>query len=156
MMKPSPAELLQGVADALADTVLPTLERGPARNQVQAAVGIVHRCASAVDRYGPILHADCRDTLATIRSVVVADPSLAPSERASGEAFEAALHEAESVLGLVYPSVSELQEAALALHEQLALIVVAAEQQRSSELPTIRDLFDRVLAREQELGLSPW
>lgn len=156
MMKPTPTELLQGVADALADTVLPTLERGPSRNQVQAAVGIVQRCASAVDRYGPILHADCGDTLATMRSVVGADPSLAPSEPASRRAFEAALDKTESVLDLGYPSVTELRDAAMALHEQLALIVVAAERQRSPVLPTIRDLLDRILAREEELGLSPW
>ena len=51
MLTPSPAELLEGVADALDRTVLGTMERGDARNQVQAAIGIVRRCAAALARH---------------------------------------------------------------------------------------------------------
>lgn len=156
MMKPTPADLLQGVADALADTVLPTLERGPARNQVQAAVGIVQRCASAIDRYGPILYAECNDLAATIRSIVDADPSLALKDAAGDQPVEVALSKANAVLEGAYPAISDLVEIGLELREQLALIAVRAEQQRSTELSSIRDLFDRMTEREQELGLSPW
>lgn len=156
MMKPSPAELLQGVADALNNTVLPTLERGPARNQVQAAVGIVQRCASAVDRYGPAIHAECSDLRATLRSVVSDDPSLRPHPSADGQAFDSVLAKADSVLGRAYPTVSDLLEIGLELREQLAFIAVRAEQQQSAELPAIRELFKRMTDREQELGLSPW
>ncbi|MGH1492704.1 MAG: hypothetical protein ACRBK7_25475 [Acidimicrobiales bacterium] len=156
MMKPSPAELLQGVADALVDTVLPTLERGPARNQVQAAVGIVQRCASAVDRYGPILHAECSDLLATLRSVLSADPGLTPEEAVGGHSLDSALAKAEAVLGQPYPAISELREIGLELRDQLAQMAVRAERQQSAELPVIRELFDRMTDREQELGLSPW
>ena len=76
MTEPSPAELLAGVAEALEKTVLPDLERGPIRNQVMAAIGIVRRCGGAIDRYGPFLHADCADLIATLRQASGADPAL--------------------------------------------------------------------------------
>lgn len=156
MMKPSPAELLQGVADALADTVLPTLERGSARNQVQAAVGIVQRCASAIDRYGPILHTECSDLLATLRSVISADPGLTPQESVDGQTLDATLAKAEVLLGKAYPAISDLTEIGLELRGQLSVTAVRAERRQSAELPAIRELFDRMMDREQELGLSPW
>ncbi len=155
MIKPTPADLLQGVADALAETVLPTMDRGPARNQVQAAVGIVGRCASALDRYGPVLYADGCDLMATLGSVAAADPGVVLEARA-GHDLESALTRASTVLDGPYPPISELLEIGLELRAHLASIAVQAQQQQSGQLPTLRALFDRMIEREQDLGLSPW
>lgn len=116
MLKPSPAELLTGVADALDQTVLVSMDRGVARNQVQAAVGMVRRCAAAMEVHGPLLHAECADLTATLRGVAAADAELV-SDRS---AFEQALVGADGVLASVYPSVGELTGTALALREHAA------------------------------------
>ncbi|MDH3683508.1 MAG: hypothetical protein OEV40_26610 [Acidimicrobiia bacterium] len=152
MLKPSPAELLADVAQALDETVLTTLARGPARNQVQAAIGIVRRCAEAVDAFGPVLHAECADLAASLRSIAAADLDLVPDR----SAFDGAADAADVVLASSYPSVPDLIETALSLRHQLAELAVLAEQRRSEQLPAIRELFERMLDREDRLGLSPW
>lgn len=152
MMKPSPNELLIGVADALDETVLPTMDRGVPRNQVQAAIGIVRRCAQAIDSQGPVLHADCHDLQSTLNELATSEPNLI-IDRAT---FDQAMAEATTTLALTYPPVSALAETDLALRKQLAQIAVRAEQSASNAMPTIRALFDRMLEREQQLGLSPW
>lgn len=151
-MKPSPAELLIGVALALDETVLGTMERGPARSQVQAAIGIVRRCADAVDTYGPVLHAECTDLATSLRSISAADVDLVVDR----PAFDQALAAAGVVLSAPYPSVSELIETALALRHELAGLAVRAEQERSEQLLAIRQVFVRMQEREVGLGLSPW
>jgi len=152
VLKPSPAELLAGVAEALDETVLATMARGPARNQVQAAIGIVRRCADAVDNYGPVLHAECTDLAASLRSIATADPD----GIADRPAFDLATDSADLVLASSYPSVPELIETAVSLRHQLADLAVLAERRGSDQLPAIRELLDRMLKREHELGLSPW
>ena len=152
MLKPSPAELLVGVADALEKTVLVSMDRGPERNQVQAAIGIVRRCAAAIAVHGPLLHAECSDLTSTLRTIAAADTELA-SDRAT---FEQVLARADAVLASAYPSLAELTEAALALRDQAAVIAVLAERRASAQLPEIRRLLERMLEREEALGLSPW
>jgi hypothetical protein len=158
VLRPSPSELLTGVADALESTVLDELERGTGRNQVVAAIGIVRRCAAAIDRHGPLLHADVTDLADSLAAVVDADPALASaSASASGASrAEAALTAARAVLGRSYPSVSELIEVDLQLREVAAALGVEAEQRGSSQVAALRALFERMVAREGELGLSPW
>ena len=153
MLRPSPSELLVGVADALESTVLDELERGMARNQVVAAIGIVRRCAAATDRHGPLLHADATDLVSSLAAVVAAEPTLLPpEERRTGDVLAAA----GSVLGRAYPSISELIEVDLQLREVAAALGAEAERRGSSEITVLRELFRRMLARESELGLSPW
>lgn len=152
MLRPSPSELLAGVADALDQTVLPELDRGLARNQVQAAIGIVRRCAAAMDALGPLLHAECTDLLSTLQHLASADAGLV-TDHAS---LELASNRAAAVLGSTYPSPGELTEAVALLREQLSALAVAAEQLASPQRPEIRRLLQRMLEREQALGLSPW
>lgn len=152
MLKPSPGELLEGVAEALAETVLGELDRGEARNQVQAAIGIVRRCSAALAVHGPILHADCVDISSSLRTMVEADPTLVVDE----VAFDAALESAERVLSSGYPSVGELTELDLALREVLAASASRAEAEESAQLGPLRGLLERMLKRESDLGLSPW
>lgn len=152
MLKPSPAELLAGVAQALDETVLAAMERGPARNQVQAAIGIVRRCSGAIDTYGPVLHTECTDLAESLRSIAAADPGVL----ADRSEFDLAVDAADSMLAGSYPSVSELTETALSLRLELAKLATQAERHQSGQLPAIRELFDRMLEREQSLGLSPW
>ncbi len=152
MLRPSPAELLVGVADALDQTVLDSMERGVARNQVQAAIGMVRRCATAMEVHGPLLHAECTDLTSTLRRVAAADAELL-SDRT---AFERTLVLADSVMGAVYPSVGVLTEAALALREHAGAMAVLAERRSSSQLGEMRRLLARMLERERALGLSPW
>jgi hypothetical protein len=152
MLKPSPAELLEGVADALAETVLGELDRGVARNQVQAAIGIVRRCSAALAVHGPILHADCLDISSSLRTMAEADPTLVIDEAA----FDAALESADRVLGGRYPSVVELTDLDLELRDVLASASRQSEATGSAKLGPLRELLERMLKRESDLGLSPW
>ena len=81
MLTPSAAELLAGVADALAATVLPELPPGPARRQVQAAIGITRRVAGALPHLGPHLAGDVVDLAATLERLADALP---PPDRPAG------------------------------------------------------------------------
>ncbi|MFN0089769.1 MAG: hypothetical protein ACKVWR_05780, partial [Acidimicrobiales bacterium] len=73
-MKPTIAELLDGVAEALHDTVLPELEAGPARDQVQAAIGIVRKAARALPQLAAVLEEDNRDIAAALAAAGRAAP----------------------------------------------------------------------------------
>ncbi len=117
-----------------------------------AAIGIVRRCAAAVDTLGPIVHAECVDLVQSLRSISTADPDLVIDRPAA----EAALEEADAVLAESYPSVPALTEAALSLQAVLAGVAVAAEQQGSDQLPAIRGVLERMTDRQLNLGLSPW
>ena len=131
MLRPSPAELLTGVADALESTVLDELGRGVARNQVVAAIGIVRRSAAAVDRQGPLLHADVADLVTSLPAIAAAEPELVPApERAP---LEEALQVSRRLLASDYPSVPELIEADLALREAAATLGVEAERTASTQ-----------------------
>ena len=156
MLRPSPSELLTGVAEALESTVLDELERGMARNQVVAAIGIVRRCAAAVDRHGPLLHGDVTDLAGSLAAVVDADPALVAAQVSDARRAEAALSAARGVLRRAYPSVSELIEVDLQLREVAAALGVVAEQRGSPQVTALQALFERMVAREAELGLSPW
>ncbi len=152
MLSPSPSRLLAGVAHALDETVLPAMERGPARNQLLAAIGIVRRCAATVDAFGPTLHEECADLVMSLRSIVEADARLV-IDRAS---VDAALVTADEVLAQPYPAVPDLVAAVLALHQAAADVAVAAERQRSTTRPAVRALLQRMTDRQDALGLSPW
>lgn len=142
MTEPSPSELLAGVAEALEATVLPDLERGPARNQVIAAIGIVRRCGGAIDHYGPYLYADCVDLIETLRRLGTVDSAL--------------LDESEQLVGNGYPKPSELATVHRRLSDALAEQLLRAQQAESDQLAALRQLLERMTEREQGVGLSPW
>jgi hypothetical protein len=154
MLRPSPSELVAGVADALEQTVLAELDRGPARNQVIAAVGILRRCATAVARHGPLLHADCVDLARSLEEAAAADPRVvAEAER---EGLTSTLADAQRVLGAAYPSVPELVDLDLRLRSGAAAMAAEADRVGSPQLDALRALFARMVDRDGELGLSPW
>ncbi|MGY9075470.1 MAG: hypothetical protein ACKVHU_21265 [Acidimicrobiales bacterium] len=155
MTEPSPAELLAGVAEALEQTVLPSLERGEARNQVMAAIGIVRRCGGALDGYGAMLHADCVDLLATLRQTRAAAPDLLAEDHA-GKDFDDSLRAADDLLASAYPEASSLAKVHTELSNQLAVLLLAAQREGSAQIPKLRRLLERMVAREAEVGLSPW
>lgn len=152
MLNPTPGRLLTGVADALDETVLPTMERGTARSQVMAAIGIVRRCALAVDTLGPVLHAECVDLAQVVRSITDADPGLV----ADRPDLTTTLRRADEALAERYPSVPTLTETVLSLHELVAELAVAAERQESGQRSSIRAILQRMTERRDTLGLSPW
>ncbi len=154
MTEPSPSELLAGVADALEQSVLPDLERGPSRNQILAAIGIVRRCSGAVDRYGPLLHEGCGDLLATLRRVVAADPTLVSDVERGG--LENTWRRADELLAVRYPNPSALADMQDELSERVAEVLLSAQGRESEQLPALRQLLERMATRETDLGLSPW
>lgn len=68
MIRPTDAELLAGIAEALKDTVLPELARGTAaRKQLQAAIEILRRIAFALPGEAAALEADNADMADVLR-----------------------------------------------------------------------------------------
>ena len=119
------------MADALDETVLPDMERGPARDQVMAAIGIVRRCATGFDAYGPILHAECVDLVASLRAIIGSDADLVPNRAAVDETLAAA----DAVLDDDYPSVPDLVAAVLGLHTVVTEVAITAERQQPAARP---------------------
>jgi hypothetical protein len=179
VLTPSPAELLAGVADALAATVLPELAPGPARRQVQAAIGITRRVAAALPRLGPYLAADVADLAATLErlspagSVGAGPPVVTEASPAGGGAGpEPAIRSltdladldrrlqqalADVIEGLARPSRSAAGPADRAVEPAPAQDAGGppADDQVDADAE-VRALLGRMLAREMELGLSPW
>ena len=148
------------MAEALEQTVLPDLDRGPIRNQVIAAIGIVRRSGQSIDRYGPLLHADCADLVATLRQASGADPTLIDNSTAqrfnTAQRFDEVISAGDNVLRAAYPRPSALAEVHGDLSEQLATMLLAAQQTGSDQMAALRELLERMRAREEALGLSPW
>jgi len=152
MLRPSPSDLLEGVADALADTVVGELERGAVRNQVLAAIGIVRRCAAATEVHGPVLYEDVLDITESLEAMAAADPAIV-QDQAAFDAVQAQSHE---VMGRAYPSVTELSALLLELRGTLGAVAVEIEHGGSAQSEALVALFARILEREGRLGLSPW
>jgi hypothetical protein len=155
VLTPSPAELLAGVADALATTVLPELPPGPARRQLQAAIGITSRVARALPQLGPQLEADVADVAVTLERLAASVPMLADRpdlvDTAAVAKIQARADEpARSLLDL--GAFDRL------LQELLAEVAdsVARGAGSSDADAQVRALLGRMVAREAELGLSPW
>lgn len=169
MLRPSVPELLDELADALAETVLPELADGPARDQVRDAVALTRRLASAVPRVGAYLHEDTADVAATLRRLwdALEESSDAGSMPAGGgdggrdvegdgELTEAVAF-AEALGPQPPPTLDQYIAANLRLRAALA---DAAEQVARRDDPAAEELLQEALARlarrERELGLSPW
>jgi hypothetical protein len=153
MLRPSPADLLMGVADALAATVLPELEVGPAREQVQAAIGITRRVARALPHLASYLLEDNADLAATLRRLLGAAPQT--SVDAGDQLTTSVLVTAEAMPPLL-PALDDLAAVNLQLREALARYSdgPALLDERSHEL--LQMLLGRMTAREAALRLSPW
>lgn len=138
MLNPGPADLLAGLADALAATVLPELAEGPARDQLSAAIAIVRKAARALPGFAAYLHEDIADLVTSLAELG------APAE----------LLAAARALPPTTPSLDELTAIDLALRTWLA-------EQAGGELSddaerTMVALLGRLTEREAALRLSPW
>jgi hypothetical protein len=155
VLTPTPAELLAGVADALTTTVLPELGPGPARRQVQAAIGITRRVAAALPELGPHLEADVADMATAMERLAVVLPGLAAR---TDLADTAAVAKTQARADEPARSLLDLAAYDRQLQELLAEVAdVVGRAEGPSEADTeVRALLTRMLAREAELGLSPW
>jgi len=89
MQRPSPGELLKGLRQSLAETVLPALPRGVAQQQLKAALHLLGRLERSWDLAAPHLAADNADIAAVLARVLPADAlearlAAAPPEQVSG------------------------------------------------------------------------
>ncbi|MCC6437671.1 MAG: hypothetical protein IT196_21765 [Acidimicrobiales bacterium] len=140
MLNPSIVELLNTMADALRDTVLPELAPGPAHDQLRDAVALTRRIAHAVPLLPGYLHADTTDLARTL-------DGLAPPERGTGRA---------AALPVEPPrSLDELIRANLALRDEAAALARRIDL-GSTEAAELRAMLLRMVDREESLRLSPW
>lgn len=155
MLNPSLDELLAGMADRLAATVLPELAPGPARDELLAAIALTRRVARAVPRLGSYLHADTADLAATLPRLWAA---LGLAEPVEGPVADA-LALARSLLPEVPPTATDLAATDLALRGAAAELAdrLAGADGPAAAAAELRALLDRLAAREAgELRLSPW
>lgn len=139
MLHPSLGELLEAMADALRDTVLPELAPGPAAEQVRDAVALTRRIAVAL----PQLHRYLCEDGADVATVLDA---LAP--RPDGPPRRAAWPEEPP------PPLDALIAADLSLREELAALATATTD--GAAAVQLRALLQRMAEREDALRLSPW
>ena len=156
MLNPALDELLAGMADGLAATVLPELAPGPARDELLAAIALTRRVARAVPRLGPYLHADTADLAATLPGLWAA---LGLDEPADGPVADA-LALGRSLPAEPPPPATELAAANLALRSaaaELSTTLAGHDADRAQAAAELRALLERLAAREAaELRLSPW
>lgn len=155
MLNPSLDELLAGMADGLAATVLPELAPGPARDELLAAIALTRRVARAVPRLAPYLHDDTADLAATLPRLWAA---LGLDEPADGPVADA-LALARSLPPEPPPAATELAAADLALRAAAAELSahLAGDAGPPDAAAELRALLERLAAREAgELRLSPW
>ncbi|MEZ5261880.1 MAG: hypothetical protein R2755_08895 [Acidimicrobiales bacterium] len=136
MLNPSIAELLDAMADALRDTVLPALPPGPAADQVRDAVALTRRIAHAVPRLHAYLAEDGADLARTLDAL---DPRPDGVARSASWPAEAP------------PDAEALRGANLLLREELAQLIASGPADAS-----VRALLHRMVEREEALRLSPW
>ena len=167
MLNPSVVDLLSGVADALADTVLADIGPGPAADQVQAAVGVLRRVARALPGITPYLQQDTQDLAASLRDVWAAGAGAAEPRPGAGEprpgagepkldeGLSAALATADALPVAPLPTLEALTAANLRLREALADVAAGPALDPGADR-ALRALLERMTAREAALRLSPW
>lgn len=140
MIEPSPDALLGGVADSLEQAVLPELTSGPLRRQVREAARIIRRVARMLDHLEPALRADIDDMAATLATLPPAVRVPASAAATGAEADPRARH---------------LALQALVAQADAAAHTLPPGAERDETLERLRDLYRRMLAREQTLGRAP-
>lgn len=144
MLNPSPAELLRGTADSLTE-VAEGLPVGLARDQLQAAIGLIRKVARALPALHPYLLADIDDLVATLAALKLPKGSVAEF---------AELISRTADLPTTVPTLDELTIIDLQLREVAA--AVAATVLNQSTDATLVALLKRLTEREAALRLSPW
>lgn len=152
MLNPGPSQLLTGVADALGATVMDELAPGPAREQLQAAIGILRRVARALPQLGPYLQADSRDLAMTLRQLAQHTDEGVPPD---GEVAEA-LAVTDALGSVTWPTLDELVAVNLCLRQAVADLAAGAGSVAGPSDAALRALLGRMTEREVDLRLSPW
>ena len=148
MIRPAAEELLAGIAESLDEHVLPQLEPGAARIQVEMAIVILRRLAVAVPKTVPYFEADNADIEETLLSLApVLGPHLALLHNAS--ASEAAGASPGDALAATNRG---LHEAVAGVVPLLASSSALDPQSRVRLETALRALFRRMLDRELELS----
>ncbi len=145
MIRPSPTDLLTGIASVLRESVSAELPAGDTRNQVRAAAVILRRLAAVWDRVVPTLRAENRDIEETLAELAgsLADAGCGPSADSPKETASE-------------PRFEEIAERNRVLQERLADIHDALTELDDCELKAriearLRALHRRNLARDREL-----
>jgi hypothetical protein len=146
VIRPTPAELLARIADALTDTVLPELSDEAARIQLQVAALVLRRLAGPAGDVAPYLDSDNRDIAGALH-VWSATVDLGPGGRATVD---------DALAAAPVPTVAEL----VARNEALQVLLVDAERAirtlppgdtRTALDADLRALLDRLLTRDAEI-----
>jgi len=144
VLNPSVIDLLLGVADGLQAEVLDTLEPGPARDQVAAAVAIVRRIARALPGLTPYVLADLADVGAVVAELQGRTDPVAP-----------VVPVAPAVPDPAVTGLDELFALAAARRAELAALVDAGGLDERAEA-LVRAAVARLTERDASLRLSPW
>lgn len=144
MIRPSPGELLSGIAETLRESVSVSLPRGEARNQVRAAAAILRRLSSVWDRIVPAVQEENRDIEATLQSLEEWLPELPQAPPAPQETPDSSSFDAAAARNLW------LQERLAEIHEALAGL--QDEGAKAQIEGALRALYLRNLARDRELS----
>ncbi|HEV8297409.1 MAG TPA: hypothetical protein VGQ20_08930 [Acidimicrobiales bacterium] len=162
MIRPDLTELLDGVADSLATTVVPELPVGLARTQVEAAVVVIRRAANAWPRIGAYLHADNEDLAATL---VALAPLLARGDdRARGLAPRVGSARREAPVDAPAPApldaLARANERLQALVVEVLDLVASPGWRNEDDAAAIRraihGLVSRSVEREREINGLAW
>jgi hypothetical protein len=135
VLNPSVIDLLVGVADGLQAEVLDTIEAGPARDQVAAAVAIVRRVARALPGVTPYVLADLADV-----GAVLADLT------------------GEPTAPLPDPATVGLDELFALARDRRATLASLIDERGLDERSdaVVRAALARLTERDASLRLSPW
>ena len=137
MINPKPEDLLQRIAAALDDTVLPAVTDGPARRQLQAATAALRRIAYALPRQAAVEAEDTADLEKTLRGA-------AALLGQDAQTVDAALTREDRNLAL--------QEIAADLQTQLPTLMVS-DSLRGQVTQMLDDYYRRTVDRD--LSLNP-
>lgn len=147
MIRPAAEELLAGIAESLDENVLPQLEPGSARIQVEMAIVILRRLAVAIPKTVPYFEADNADVEETLLGLApVLGSHLALLHNMSAEAAGA------SPLDVLAATNRGLHEAIAEVVPLLASSSSLDAAARTRLETALRALFRRMLDRELELS----
>ncbi len=145
-MRPTVAELLSGIADALTTDVAPHLDDVAARHQIAAATSMLRRLAGLVPQLTPYLLTDAADIATTLQAIApdVDDAGVRAAIATTGEELDG-----------LDPAVSSLDELHR-VHDRLLAVLddVVARAPSGPGAPALRALLERMVVRERDLGAS--